>query len=186
MQILNVKQTDWVSAARKHIMNGSHCIFHTVIESPVVLVHSTTQIDLSICTLLRYDVYEDFHNGGTIVTNPGDVGFGIFDSVNNNWSSRFKEYLVNWLRGKGLEASADSNDILVDGYKVCATCVTRYGTIDYTSILVGINTNLEHIKQICKKPMVKIPKGLSEYGITTEEVEHMFLDFCNSYEQKSK
>lgn len=25
----------------------------------------------------------------------------------------------------------------------------------------------------------KVPKGLSEYGITTEEVEQMFLDFCN-------
>jgi hypothetical protein len=26
--------------------------------------------------------------------------------------------------------------------------------------------------------MKKVPKGLSEYGITTEEVEQMFLDFC--------
>ena len=29
-----------------------------------------------------------------------------------------------------------------------------------------------------KNPMQKIPKGLSEYGITTEEVEKMFLDFA--------
>lgn len=29
-----------------------------------------------------------------------------------------------------------------------------------------------------KKPMKKIPKGLSDYGITTEEVEKMFLAFC--------
>ena len=34
------------------------------------------------------------------------------------------------------------------------------------------------IKAICKKPMKKVPKGLSEYGITTEEVEQMFLDFA--------
>ena len=26
--------------------------------------------------------------------------------------------------------------------------------------------------------MNKVPKGLSEYGITTEEVEQMFLEFC--------
>lgn len=26
--------------------------------------------------------------------------------------------------------------------------------------------------------MKKVPKGLSEYGITTEEVEKMFLAFC--------
>lgn len=34
------------------------------------------------------------------------------------------------------------------------------------------------IKANCKKPMVKVPKGLSEFGITTEEVEQMFLAFC--------
>ena len=28
------------------------------------------------------------------------------------------------------------------------------------------------------EPMNKVPKGLSEYGITTEEVEAMFLAFC--------
>ena len=43
---------------------------------------------------------------------------------------------------------------------------------------IGINTNLDHIKAICRKPMKKVPKGLSEYGITTEEVEQWFLDFC--------
>lgn len=42
------------------------------------------------------------------------------------------------------------------------------------------DTNLDHIKQICKKPMKKVPKGLSEYGITTAEIEQMFLDFCNN------
>lgn len=34
------------------------------------------------------------------------------------------------------------------------------------------------------KPMHKVPKGLSDYGITTEEVEQMFLDFCNNDKSK--
>lgn len=29
---------------------------------------------------------------------------------------------------------------------------------------------------------VRIPKGLSEYGITTAEVEQMFLEFCDKYQ----
>ena len=29
---------------------------------------------------------------------------------------------------------------------------------------------------------LKVPKGLYEYGITTEEVEQMFLDFCENNE----
>lgn len=35
-------------------------------------------------------------------------------------------------------------------------------------------------KQTCRKPMRKVPKGLSEYGITTEEVEQLFLEFCGA------
>lgn len=42
--------------------------------------------------------------------------------------------------------------------------------------------HLGNIKQICTKPMNKVPKGLSEYRITTEEVEQMFLAFCENYE----
>ena len=55
--------------------------------------------------------------------------------------------------------------------------VVHFG-VDYTAGFIGINTNLDHIKAICRKPMKKVPKGLSEYGITTEEVEQMFLEFC--------
>ena len=43
---------------------------------------------------------------------------------------------------------------------------------------VSVISQLDHIKTICRKPMVKVPKGLSEWGITTEEVEQMFLEFC--------
>lgn len=48
----------------------------------------------------------------------------------------------------------------------------------YTAGFISMNVNLDHIKAICKKPMEKVPKGLSEYGITTEEVEKMFVAFC--------
>lgn len=32
--------------------------------------------------------------------------------------------------------------------------------------------------------MKKVPKGLSDYGITTEEVEKMFLAFCKQDENR--
>ena len=40
-----------------------------------------------------------------------------------------------------------------------------------------VNVDLEAIKNACKKPMVKVPKALSEYGITTEEM----VKFCEDY-----
>ena len=178
MNILKIEQTEWLSEAKKYIMAGEHCIFHTIISKPVVLVYNKSQIDSDTCEDMGYDVYEAYFNGGTLVANPGDLAFAHFYNINNDWLTEFIQYFISWLNKRGVNASLDNNDILVDDYKVCATCITRYGRIDYTTVFINVNSNLNHIKLICKKPMVKVPRGLSNYGITTEEIEQMFLEFC--------
>lgn len=177
MEYYKVKQPNTVSEIKKNIECGYHTGFHVLVENPVAFVHRERQVDKDICTAMGYEVYEAYYNGGTILGNKGDIAFAHFGEIENGWMMRFVAYFLDWLKGKGLNATYESNDILVDGYKVCGMCVTRYGRIDYTAGFIGMNTNLDHIKAICKKPMVKVPKGLSEYGITTEEVEKMFLDF---------
>lgn len=178
MKYYKVKQLDTVSEIKKNIECGNHTGFHVMIETPVVFVHRENQVDKESCKAMGYDVYEAYYNGGTIIGNKGDMAFAHFGAIDNGWYNRFIDHFVKWLKSKGLNAEFVSNDITVDGYKVCGMCITRYGRIDYTAGFIGINTNLDDIKAICKKPMKKVPKGLSEYGITTEEVEEMFLNFC--------
>lgn len=179
MEIIKLTNSEWIEKVTYYIQSGTHCIAYGIQDTPVVLTHRKTQVNEAHCNSLGYTVYEAFNNGGTILTEIGDVEIGHWYKPENNWKDRFVEFFVKWLKDKGLNAVYKDNDILVDDYKVCGTCITRYGRIDYTGIHIGINTNLDHIKQICKKPMKKVPKGLSEYGITTAEVEQMFLDFCN-------
>lgn len=183
MEIYKLTNAEWMEKVSYYIAAGEHCIAYGIQDSPVVLTHRKTQVDEAVCNELGYTVYEAFNNGGTILTEPGDFEIGHWYAPDNGWRDRFVEYFVEWLKAKDLNARYEDNDILVDDCKVCGTCITRYGRIDYTGIHVGINTNLDHIKAICKKPMVKVPKGLSEYGITTEEVEEMFLEFCRKDEK---
>ena len=178
MEVLKVTQTDWINEATKYITHGLHRIAYVVVDSPVAIVHRKTQVDETLCESLGYEIVESYNNAGTIISNAGDVLIGHFAQPDNGWYDRFISAFLAWLKGKGLNAEYVSNDIVVDGYKVCGMCVTRYGLIDYTGGIISMNVNLEHIKAICRKPMVKVPKGLSEYGITTEEVEQMFLDIC--------
>lgn len=180
MDIIKPTQAEWLNEVKKHIESGTHKIGYVVIERPVAIVHRAYQVDENVCKELDYDVAESYNNGGTILANKGDIIFSHLDKPDNGWLNQFVDYFVNWLISKGLNAIHEDNDILVDGYKVCGLCITRYGRIDFSSAILGINTNLEHIKAICKKPMKKVPKGLSEYGITTEEVEEMFLKFCET------
>lgn len=178
MEIKKVTQTDWLNEATKYIQGGLHRIAYVVVDSPVAIVHRKTQVDEEVCKALGYDIVESYNNAGTIVSNAGDVLIGHFAQPENGWYDRFIAYFLEWLKAKGLNAEFVSNDIVVDGCKVCGMCITRYGRIDYTGGIISMNVNLDHIKQICRKPMKKVPKGLSEYGITTEEIEKMFLEFC--------
>ena len=180
MEIKKVTQTEWLGEATKYITHGLHKIAYVVVDSPVAIVHRKTQVDEEVCKALGYDIVESYNNAGTIVSNAGDVLIGHFAQPENGWYDRFIAYFLDWLKSKDLNAEFVSNDIVVDGYKVCGMCITRYGRIDYTGGIISMNTHLDHIKAICKKPMQKVPKGLSDYGITTEEVVKMFLDFCES------
>lgn len=178
MEVLKVTQTDWLNEATKYIQGGLHRIAYVVVERPVAIVHRKIQVDKDVCKELGYDIVESYNNAGTIVSNEGDVLIGHFAQPENGWYNRFIAYFLDWLKAKGLNAEYVSNDIVVDGYKVCGMCITRYGGIDYTGGIISVNVNLDHIKQICRKPMKKVPKGLSEYGITSAEIEQMFLEFC--------
>lgn len=178
MEIKKVTQAEWLPEATSYIQGGLHRIAYVVVDHPVAIVHRKSQVDEALCESMGYDVVESYNNAGTIISNEGDVLVGHFAQPDNGWYDRFITYFLEWLRNKGLNAEFVSNDIVVDGYKVCGMCITRYGRIDYTGGIISMNVNLDHIKAICRKPMKKVPKGLSEYDITTEEVEEMFLRFC--------
>ena len=178
MEVFKVNQNTWLKTAANYIKGGLHRTAYLVVESPVVGVYRKTQVDEKTCNDLGYEVVETYNNGSTVVHSKGDMLFGHFAEHDNGWYDRFASYFVEWLKGKGLNADFISNDIVVDGYKICGMATTRYGSIDYTGGFISMTVNLDHIKAICKKPMEKVPNGLSEYGITTEEVEKMFIAFC--------
>ena len=178
MEMLKVTEENVLFEVKKSIECGLHRIMHMIPETPMTFVHKERQVDKETCDEMGYTVYPAFYNGGTILCNKGDLVFAHFGEPENGWIYGFIDYFVDWLKAKGLNAEFVDNDVLVDGCKVCGTCITRYGRIDYTCCFICIDIDLDHIKAICKKPMNKVPKGLSEYGITTEEVEQMFLDFC--------
>lgn len=143
-----------------------------------VLFAEENAVDETLCTEMGYRLMATKHTGGVVVVGEGDISVIHFGEIGNDFMCRFALYLIERYKEKGLNATFDGNDVLIDGYKISGLSATPYGHIQYSTIHIGINTNLEDIKTICHKPMNKVPKGLSEYGITTEEVEQMFLTFC--------
>ena len=112
------------------------------------------------------------HEGGTIVLSPGDVEVGIFtyDYRGQKIRDNILQDIVSLCRQKGHQAILSGNDIMVNGKKVGGSGSRFFGKMLFTTIQVSVGINLELIKEICTKPMIKVPDGLSNYGITTEEI----------------
>lgn len=113
---------------------------------------------------------ETNHRGGPIVGFPDSVCLVAFYHDGNK--PTWRDDLYNFLIRKGLNTKKTSNDITVDGFKVSGYS-SQYLGIDnlvYATFFVAFNVNLEDINTVCKKKIVKVPKGLDEYGITRQEV----------------
>lgn len=179
MDIKKVQSDQALTTIQDFICNEKEGFAYCVHDMKSIFTAQGNDFNQKTCEDLGYQVLHTGHTGGVVVVNPGDVSVIHFGSIGNEIMHNFANYLVNEYRQRGLNAFFDGNDILIDGYKISGLSATPYGTLQYSTIHIGINTNLEDIKAICTKPMIKIPKGLSEYNITTEEVEQMFLEFCN-------
>jgi hypothetical protein len=119
--------------------------------------------------------------GGCIVAFPGNVEVGFFSkNLDNDFIERTTSEAIALFKRKGLEVVQDNNDILVDGYKVFSTSKASYNhSIIFCAVHISINCDTDLVRKICTKPMVKIPKGLSEYGITTEEMFDLIVGMYN-------
>lgn len=186
MEFLKVQSKDAVATIQDFITNRKHGTAYCVHDEKLVFIREPNTINEDVCIEEGYTVLDTKHTGGVVVVSKGDMSVVHFGEIGNKYLEDFAMYLIERYKERGLNATYEDNDVLIDGYKISGLSSTPYGHIQYSTIHVGINTNLDHIKQICRKPMKKVPKGLSEYGITSEEVEQMFLEFCREQEGVSE
>lgn len=93
---------------------------------------------------------------------------------------RFSKALCSYLADRGLECVRhDNNDVMVSGGKVASGGeILLDNGFYYMGYQISINQDVDAIKSICiGKPMLKYPRALSSFGITTEEI----FDFCKCY-----
>ena len=93
----------------------------------------------------------------------------------------FSIALCDYLKEKGLPSvKCDNNDVMVDGYKVASGIEGEIDGYRYMGYQISLNQDMKTIENVCKKTMVKNPKGLSDWGLTTEEM----AEFCNNFWKK--
>lgn len=134
---------------------------------------------------IPYSHNETLRGTGCIVAVKGNVIVDVKRKYKDErlLTTLFAKALTQYFQDKGLKCIRhDNNDILIDGYKTAsgADAILDNG-YRYMGFQISIGQDLETIRKICKKPMVKVPKALGEYGITTEEM----VKFCEDFWSKN-
>lgn len=144
-----------------------------------VLIGENVDINIDYCLKNNIKIINIKHKGGSVILTESAVGFAhIGYDFDNKISSNLISAFVKFLKDKNLDAIYDGNDVLVNGYKTssCGKVIIKNKT--YFVFQVSLDNDINLIKSICTKPMIKTPKGLSEFGITKEEIIKFFEEFA--------
>lgn len=160
-----------------------------------VMVHKETEVaygwdedfNKEYCDEHHIPYYAQKRDGGTIVCAKDNIGVA-FVYENQKYKcfmlSKMLDDLCGYLKQKGLNATRSNNDVLIDGFKVASGCGVNIPPDykwAYDGAQISIYQDLDVIKNVCLKPMVKVPKALSDYGITTNEM----LDFIDTWKKEN-
>ena len=116
-------------------------------------------------------VYKTHDFGGSIVNFKEDVCVCNYQTDLNSFGDDLMDLLVVYFKRRGLNAERDGNDILVDeDYKVASYMSEKINGCIYTAAHISVGMDLNIIERVCTKEMIKIPKGLLDYGITQQDI----------------
>lgn len=180
--MITEKTVNVCNRVAEFIRNRTNVLAYSVTDFDCALTGGHNEIDEKLCEELGYAICPTPHHGGNLIAHAGDLGFYYFSDNEEKFIKNFVDYFVSYLRNKGLNAYFDDNDVMIDGYKVCGVSLQVMNNFFVAGAHIGVHTNVDNVKKLCtNKPCIKEPKGIAEYGITTEELVEMLKDFANKY-----
>lgn len=156
-------------------INGGVYLIH---NEPLIILSNIPDANFDYIEQSNFNVWNSRNFGGTIVAFPNDIDVGILKKDGFNLGKNILIFLKEKLSKYIVNLEIVGNDLLVDNkYKVISYASTNAGdNYIYTVVHISLNPNVEIISKVCTKEMKKIPKGLSDYGLTTELIEEMLQE----------
>lgn len=147
------------------------CIY-CIHEQPLVFKSKQGEINQDYCNEHGINICQSFNMGGIIVANAGDVDMAILKEEGWDVGEKVLAAVKEAFKDRIPNLSIDSNDLLSEGkYKIMSyASINANNKLIYTCFHISFNPDIEAIKNICVKPMNKIPKGFNAFDITREEI----------------
>lgn len=132
--------------------------------------------NIAYCEQNNISVLPLSYNGGTIVTTDKDLNL-VIALKTPDMMSLYQKKISDILKELGLENEIVGNDILVQGNKICGCAENTVGDYYISYFQISFKVDMDLIKKICQKDIVKIPKGISDFSDITREnlIENLCL-----------
>lgn len=176
-----VNQNDIEKELTNLINNRIEDCIYVVHKNPLVFKSKYGELNEEYCSEKNINICNSFNMGGIIVANVDDIDVGITKEEGWRVGKELLEFLKTSLEKLiPNKISIDNNDLIIDDkYKVISyASINSNNRLIYTCVHISFNPDIELINNVCLKKMIKIPRGLSDFGITREEViyflEEMF------------
>ena len=180
--MIYVELKDFAENIEEYLKKDTQFVSHS--DKMYVLRGSENDVDEEFCKTNNIEIIDIRHEGGTIVLDKSAIGYAYISADGSLKGQRnFMLRFVDCLKTKGITAEYKDNDILIDGYKVCSAGTKSIGKgFTYTTIHFSLINDAALISKICKKPMNKIPKGLSDFRVSREDVIEFLSNITKEYD----
>lgn len=159
------------AAAAKDLIEKQSDGLVLLLSSELAVVYGYPQyIDVNACIRSGAFLYQAWHLGGAIVCFPGDLSIMELKNGGSNFGCESISAVRDMLESRKIGALIDGNDLMVNARKCGSWARTSDRGYTQTVVHFSINSDVQTIRELCTKPMVKIPGALSDYGITAEDI----------------
>lgn len=172
MRQLNIPLQLYEEWFGKFMEHPEPCIVCGSVPKGTTLVCLSRSSDYNEEALAEFDnilVERIYHSGGTLICGEDTIIAAYFTET---YMDGKLDSVVDYLCKKGINAVHDENDILCDGFKVGSESRRRLNEqgLRFYGIFLSFNVDPNMVNKLCTKTMTKVPKGLSDYGITRKEI----------------
>ena len=153
-------------------------------DTPCVWTGKLPTLDLAACERLGLYVGRGKYHGGSIVNMPGDLSLCVTTPTKSEIARRIVDAAAEVLSEAGAAVTRDGNDVLADGEKVVSWARARVQNSGKWQSVVHFSAgtmDLDLVRQICTKQMLKIPGSLSRYSITANDCLKVAASVINEY-----
>lgn len=158
--------------------------FIAVFTEPAVHYGEDLQFDENKVHELNLETFNLQRKGGAIIASPGDIVYCFTSKEENSrFNAELRKFLAKKLTDRCINIEQIKNDLLVNDKKCFGFMHQKIGKLHFYGGHISINCNLELIKELCTKEMIKMPGGLGEYNITSEDVIEWLKEFWFYYKK---